>query len=81
MVDLHHLDGLDGCLSLTGLPRWTTFITWMEDFHYLEHPGLDLDLDLDGWTDGWMVDGWVDGRMDGWLINGWKDGWMAGRMD
>ena len=32
---------------------------------------------MNGWTDGWRVDGWMDGEMDG----GWMDGWMGGWMD
>jgi hypothetical protein len=36
---------------------------------------------MDGWMDGWwmdgLMDGWTDGRMDGWMEGG-KKGWIEG---
>ena len=42
---------------------------------------LFMDVWMDVFMDGWMVDGWmdgwiVDGWMDGWMVDGWMDGWM-----
>lgn len=31
---------------------------------------------MDGWLDGWMVDGWVAE-----CVGGWKNGWVEGQID
>ena len=40
---------------------------------------------VDGWTEGWMVDGRMGRQMIGWLVGGrglgegwWMGGWMVG---
>ena len=35
---------------------------------------------MDGWEDGWGMDGWMD-RVHGWMDGGWMDGRMDGWMD
>ena len=44
-----------------------------------------MEVQMDEWMDGWMMDGWMDGCINGWMMDGWIDGcnngWIDGQMD